>query len=193
LFVLSRLNYKRNGYFVEFGATNGIDLSNTWLLEKEFGWNGILAEPAKIWHQELEKNRHCHIECRAIWRKSNEILSFIEMSTAELSTLSSFKNKESHSRKGITYEVETISLLDLLNKYNAPQLIDYLSIDTEGSELSILNEFDFEHYRFRVITVEHNSSNQSGKRINRLLVSKGYKQVMQDISAFDDWYILEEL
>src|SRR3990167_7150651 len=56
LFVLSQLNFKRNGYFVEFGATNGIDLSNTYLLEKEFGWAGILAEPAKCWHKDLKKN-----------------------------------------------------------------------------------------------------------------------------------------
>ena len=47
LFVLSQLDFKRNGYFVEFGATNGFNLSNTHLMEKEFGWTGILAEPAK--------------------------------------------------------------------------------------------------------------------------------------------------
>jgi hypothetical protein len=43
LFVLSETHYKRNGYFVEFGAANGIDLSNTYLLETEFSWSGILA------------------------------------------------------------------------------------------------------------------------------------------------------
>jgi len=46
LFVLSQLNFKRNGFFVEFGAGNGISDSNTFLLEKEFNWNGILAEPS---------------------------------------------------------------------------------------------------------------------------------------------------
>lgn len=45
LFVLSHTKFKHNGFFVEFGATNGVELSNTYLLEKEFGWNGILAEP----------------------------------------------------------------------------------------------------------------------------------------------------
>jgi hypothetical protein len=48
LFVLAELDFKSNGFFVEFGATNGIDLSNTHLLENEFGWGGILAEPAKF-------------------------------------------------------------------------------------------------------------------------------------------------
>lgn len=57
LFVLSVLNFKKNGFFVDFGSTNGKSLSNTYLLEKEFGWQGILAEPARIWHKELRKNR----------------------------------------------------------------------------------------------------------------------------------------
>src|SRR6056297_216441 len=51
LFVLSELGFKQHGFFVEFGATNGIDLSNTYLMEARFGWNGILAEPARLWHR----------------------------------------------------------------------------------------------------------------------------------------------
>ena len=47
LFVLSELEFKRDGFFVEFGATNGINGSNSFILEKNFGWKGILAEPAK--------------------------------------------------------------------------------------------------------------------------------------------------
>lgn len=46
LFVLNQLKFKKNAFFVEFGATNGINLSNTYLLEKKFNWNGILVEPA---------------------------------------------------------------------------------------------------------------------------------------------------
>ncbi len=43
LFVLAECNFRRKGFFVEFGATNGLDLSNTYLMEKNFGWEGILA------------------------------------------------------------------------------------------------------------------------------------------------------
>ena len=48
IFVLSRLGWKRNGYYVEFGATDGRTLSNTWLVDRQFGWRGILAEPGRI-------------------------------------------------------------------------------------------------------------------------------------------------
>ena len=79
LFVLNQLNYKKGGYFVEFGATNGIDLSNTYLLEKNFGWQGILAEPSIGWHNDLIKNRKCNIDKNCVWIKSNELLNFNEV------------------------------------------------------------------------------------------------------------------
>ncbi len=69
LFVLSELRFKRDGYFVEFGATNGIDLSNSHLLETRFGWQGILAEPARIWHKALKNNRKVNRLCMEnVWR-----------------------------------------------------------------------------------------------------------------------------
>lgn len=55
LFVVFKLNFQKNGFFVEFGATNGLNLSNTHLLEKQLGWNGILVEPSKKFHTELKK------------------------------------------------------------------------------------------------------------------------------------------
>ena len=144
LFVLAELDFKRHGFFVEFGATNGIDLSNSYLLESEFEWKGILAEPAKCWHDALIKNRTCSIETNCVWRDSNSILDFNEAASAELSTISTYGASDSHclSREvGTNYQVGTISLLDLLDKYNAPRQIDYLSIDTEGSEFEILSSF----------------------------------------------------
>ena len=52
--------------------------------------------------------------------------------------------------------VETISLNDLLDFYNAPKLIDYISIDTEGSELDIIQNFDFKKRTINIISIEHN-------------------------------------
>jgi FkbM family methyltransferase len=191
LFVLSELNLKKNGFFVEFGATNGIDRSNTILLEKEFGWNGILAEPAKCWHSALKNNRTCHIETRCVWRSSGSLLTFSEAEWAELSTISAYKSSDYHKgyrKLSQTYDVETISLVDLLNNYNAPKDIDYISIDTEGSEFEILAAFDFEKYHFGVISCEHNFT-PAREQIMKLLSSHGYIRKYEDVSLFDDWYV----
>lgn len=48
---------KKEGTFIEFGACDGITLSNTLYLEKKLNWTGILAEPAKKWAKDLKKNR----------------------------------------------------------------------------------------------------------------------------------------
>lgn len=189
LFVITFLDFKMGGFFVEFGATNGIDLSNSYLLEKQFGWVGILAEPSRNWHKELINNRSCFVEKKAVWSNSNQKVKFLQSHSPELSTIDSFKKSDTHLRKGETYEVETISLIDLLAKYDAPDFIDYLSIDTEGSELDILSGFDFNLYKFNIITVEHNYS-EKRETINNLLTSNGYNRVLTSISQFDDWYIL---
>jgi hypothetical protein len=55
VFALSFVGPHKSGYFVEFGATNGKSLSNSFLLEKHFGWKGILCEPGRGWLPELQK------------------------------------------------------------------------------------------------------------------------------------------
>lgn len=194
LFVLIESNFKRSGYFVEFGAANGHSLSNTYLLEHDFSWTGILAEPAKCWRSELNTNRpKSHIEELCVWRDSGSILDFHETSDPELSSLDFFgpvNPPETKLRKVNSYSVQTISLIDLLRKYHAPKHIDYLSIDTEGSEFEILNAFDFSAYSFGIITCEHNYEGNR-ERIHDLLARNGYVRKLNNISLFDDWYTKE--
>lgn len=194
LFVLSELGFKRNGFFVEFGATNGLELSNSYLLEKEFHWSGILAEPAKGWHDDLFANRNVTIEKRCVWKDSTSSLIFQEADIRELSTIAGVgvQDKNFVARNDCkTYQVQTISLNDLLIEHNAPKVVDYLSIDTEGSEFDILSCFDFSQYRFRVITCEHNLTEQREK-IYGLLTGAGYRRKFEKYSQFDDWYVSED-
>jgi FkbM family methyltransferase len=192
LFILSETKFKKGGYFVEFGAADGINLSNTYLLETEFSWSGILAEPAKAWKKKLMKNRpNAHIESNCLWKDSNSVLTFNETEVTELSTVDFFSDLDKHKenrRSGRKYEVKTISLNDLLKKHKAPKYIDYLSIDTEGSEYEILKAFNFDKYIIGIITVEHNNTREREK-IFKLLTSKGYKRKFKNISHIEDWYI----
>lgn len=195
ILALSTLGIEPKGYFVEFGATNGITHSNTYLLEKEFGWRGILCEPAIVWQEDLKKNREANIDLRCVFSSTGEQVSFSEVETGALSTITSFRNLDGHrkSRKRQrTYTVETVSLNDLLKTHNAPNYIDLLSVDTEGSEYSIFNSLSFDQFRFGVICVEHNyTANREAIRL--LLEKNGYTRVFEELSLFDDWYFGPEV
>lgn len=193
IIVLSLTDFKEDGYFVEFGAADGIKYSNTYLLEKKFGWNGILAEPALVWQNELSNNRNTNIDFDCVWHSTNEKLKFWELSDALLSGVSSSLSNSKIEKLVNTkkeYTVTTVSLIDLLDRYSAPKKIDYLSIDTEGTEFQIMQNFDFDKFEFSFITIEHSFSKDRDKIYN-LLISNGYKRVLENISHSDDFYILD--
>ena len=192
LFVLG----SESGYFVEFGACDGIYLSNTFLLETYYGWKGLLVEPSSHYNKVLRSKRNATIDTLCVADKSGKTVEFTEVVGLQgLSGVSEYAFNDVHTQTrknlGITYEVDTISLNDLLNKHNAPEVIDYISIDTEGSEYSILKEYDFSR-KFKVITVEHNNT-YTKDLINDLLISKGYINVFPEESKWDSWYVLPEV
>lgn len=186
---------KRFGYFVEFGATDGIELSNTYLLESEYGWKGILAEPARVWHAALHSNRNCHISTECVYSASGEKLQFSEVQNKTLSTISEYSEGDLHSSdrlKQKRYEVDTITLLDLLNNFDAPGYIDFLSVDTEGSEFQILQNFPFDRFKFGFICIEHNFT-ENERRLDELLFRNGYYRILPRSSDFDGWYLHTDL
>jgi FkbM family methyltransferase len=191
IFALGKAGLKRGGYFVEFGAADGVKLSNTYLLEKTFGWKGILAEPAGGWFPALPENRDAITEKLCLWSKTGETVTFNETPIREFSTIDALSDSDHHGERrqgGVKYDVPTISLTDLLKKHKAPRYIDYLSIDTEGSELEILQAFDFSRWTFGTITVEHNHGEQRAG-ILELLTTQGYVRWRPDLTRFDDWYV----
>lgn len=191
IFALSKAEFKSHGYFVEFGATDGRSMSNTLLLEDLFSWTGILVEPARCYHIPLLQNRRAIIDFRAVHNESKQQIIFNEVQQSSLSTIDEYSELDEWKelrKKGQKYKVETISLKDLLVEYKAPKFIDYLSIDTEGSEYQILKDFSFDAYIFSTITVEHNYGANRDK-IHELLSAKGYERVHTHLSAGDDWYV----
>ena len=191
IFVLNYFDFKHNGTFIDIGASDGISLSNTYILEKYFNWNGVLIEPNPYWHKPLTKNRSSHICTQAIFGESGLELSFINHSLPELSRIDDLANRNlSFPSKEILnlFLVNTISLNDIFKTFNLPNQIDYLSIDIEGLEFEVLETFDFEKYNIKVITCEHND-NFSKKRIINLLTSKGYAEVHKHESDFESWFV----
>jgi FkbM family methyltransferase len=194
LYIASKTSKKTTGFFVEFGATDGITLSNSYLLERR-NWKGILAEPDQSWHMSLFQNRTVEIVTHCVYSKSGETVKFRESSVGELSGILEFAENDGWGetrRKGFIREVETISLEDLLIDNNAPNHINFLSIDTEGSEYEIVKDFNFKHWCIDFVVIEHNfTSARESLRIK--MEESGYRQIFPIISAWDSWFIREDL
>ena len=187
LFVDYILN-KDNGFFVEVGACDGLVHSNTFWLEKNRNWNGILCEPAKFWHEKLLKNRpNCIIEKKPIFIESQKFVNFC----LEKGGRSYIENNNKKKRENV-FSLESISLNQLFLKHSVDR-IDYLSIDTEGSEFDILNNLDFTKFKPSIITIEHAYDKLKRKKIFYLLKNNNYSRVFKSITRFDDWYINNNL
>jgi len=184
--------------FLEFGATDGISLSNSYTLENSLGWMGVLAEPSPQWHEQLNNNRpNTRIITDCIWKTSGEKLDFFVSDSGDLSTINDYKlsdlssmpgNTRARIKNGKIVEVQSISLNDVMEKTFNGLAPSYLSIDTEGTEFEILKSFDFGKYRPVVFTVEHNFTNLESK-IDELMSSNGYVRVFRKLTTFDGWYV----
>jgi len=182
----------KSGFFVEFGACNGVEGSNTLLLERGFDWNGLLAEPGRQWHQDLRNNRKCYVDHRCVFSISGSSIDFVEC--GQLSTIESFAienndwAKDQRLASSTRYSVPTVTLNELLVSHAAPTDISYMSVDTEGSEYECLAGFDFAKYKVTCLTIEHNYQPTRGK-VRDLLTTNGFVNVFSDISDYDDWYV----
>jgi len=189
--VLEFYKHKKEGFFIEIGASDGIKMSNTYLLEKHYNWRGICVEPIQKIYNELRNNRPHSMCCNsAIYSRSGINVTFdVAINNDTLSGISKYISKyyktKINSNK-VQIIVKTLSFNDLLEKYNAPLFIDYLSLDTEGSELEILKSINFKKYIFGLIDVEHNYIEKTRMRIKKLLTSNGY--VFIEENKWDDRY-----
>jgi FkbM family methyltransferase len=184
---------RTDGYFVEFGAANGVYLSNTYFLEKQMGWTGILAEPHPDFQASLRENRACFISSNCVFSHSGESVPFRAAVNGEYSRMEDIKPEDSHEASGARdnariVAVETITLDDLLDEAGAPDEIGYLSVDTEGSEYEILRAFNFDRRNIRCISVEHNYT-PAREQLHALLTANGYRRKWEYFTAFDDWYV----
>lgn len=176
-------NKARNGFYVEAGAGRGYDDSCTYVLEKHFGWAGILVEPCSTAFSYLQKNRPNSFCINKGLSSSCQVLDYFSFDGfagyngfPSISKLGEEKwwekiNKSINGAPMKKQSVECITLYEAIKRGNAPPIIDCLCLDTEGAELEILKEFPFDKYIFKAITIEY-----STPELTELLLKNKYIQ-----------------
>jgi FkbM family methyltransferase len=175
-----------NGFFVELGANDGINHSNTYFFEKYREWRGILIEPIPQKYLECVKNRSNRnkIFCNACvsfkYKKKFVEMIYSDLMTTSVKLENDIKNPNNHAKKGEKFlkEKEHIfsfgsiskTLNEILLKAKAPKKIDFLSLDVEGAEIEVLKGVNHKRYRFKLICVESRSFN----KLNNYLIKNNY-------------------
>jgi FkbM family methyltransferase len=198
LFALAVLDGLRGGFFLDSGASDGVTVSNTLLLERDYGWRGICVEPNDRFFARLRHNRRCVcVNCCLYDRDAT--VDFIKAGTLGGIVEDyhpSLRRQVDATHRSIAGTPPTVitrpaqSVRSLLHASGAPPVIDYWSLDTEGSELRILKAFPFDEYAFRVLTVEHNRFAVRSD-IRRFLEARGYRWVAE--LGCDDAYVADRL
>ena len=162
--------FKKNGIYIECGASDGITYSNSFLLEQKYGWTGLLVEPIQDQFDALVKYRKNSICAKYILTSSEDSGKKINIVNAgpesiiideqieNLSMSNTERMSLLDSQKMIKGEefVESISISELLDKYNIEE-VDVFFLDVEGSEISVLNGLDTKKHKIKNIVVETGS------------------------------------
>ena len=167
---------KRSGFFVEVGAYDGVNLSNTYHFEQA-GWTGVLVEPDPEMAESCrrERARSLTFQCAA-GERAGEI-SFFKVAGGEAYSTTSLSaaHRERLERMGLTWREVRVAVrtLDSILEEARASRVDFVSIDVEGGELAVLRGFDVRRWKPGVIIVETNAARREPE-IRRYFVGHGY-------------------
>lgn len=176
----------RNAFFVEVGANDAQNMSQTWHLE-QLGWTGILIEPQPALAAALRRRRRGRVFAVACSspQMSGRTLP-LHLSDIHRSLNPDFFVAGAHTTGVIEVPLRTLD--DILSEAQAPIPIDFLSIDVESHEIEVIAGLDLAKWRPRLILIEDLALDL---RLHRLLVSRGYKWVRR--TGLNGWYVPVDL
>ncbi len=186
--------FQSPGFFLEIGCWDGELISQSAYLERERGWTGVCVDP---FPRNFE-HRNCRVCAKAVSRDGRP-REFIRVSIdrrygGDVSYFSGFRDSiKTHwplIQEFCDYEVlelETLTISQLYEQYFLPFYIDFLSVDTEGSELEIFQSIPFDLLSFRMIVFEHNEDCRVQQSIGDILTGNGYR--LRESLRCDDIYI----
>jgi len=153
-FVDKLLSGRQNGFFIECGAFDGEELSNSLFFELERNWTGLLVEANPDYHRALiDKNRRAYVMSACLSPERRPMT--VRMQPAGVFGGIADKMSRTHLQfKKPEVSVHCFPLNAIMAAINVSH-VDYLSLDVEGPELEILHTIDWTRLHIDVITVEY--------------------------------------
>lgn len=191
VFALIANRFKK-GFFVEIGANDGYMLSNTIYLEEEFGWGGVLVEANPDYESSLN-NRKSRAVIAAIADEEGHY-QFCKAGLYGGLTERLDGRYKRITQEGKTIDVWGVPLEKILDENEAPEIIDFISIDVEGAEVSVVMQMcSLKKYRFSCGCIEYNSRRNDYGLIERALHAAGYRIIWKGQTQHDVFFVDERL
>jgi len=195
-FLDDYFDHKRDGYYVEIGAFNGVKMSNTYFFEQQ-GWRGLLVEADPDLAEQCRSARphSTVVNCAVVAPGSPAIVKF-QIST-DSKSLSSLSFDEARKKNLVLQtgdlriteiEVQGRTLDDVLTEESVGR-IDFLTIDVEGYEWAVLQGFSIERWRPEIVILERNTMFPD-RRIVRYMFGHGYRYLRT--RGVNDWFVLRD-
>jgi FkbM family methyltransferase len=173
------------GYFVEVGANQPEDLSQTFSLEQK-GWRGVLIEPQPDLADALRKRRSAKVFAEACTSRGNTGSRMTLHLAGGHSSFDRNLNLADVKPHG-AIDVPTRTLDQILIEAGA-RSIDFISIDVEGHELDVLDGFALERWRPRLVLIEDLLLHL---RLHRYLTKRNYRWFRR--TGINNWYVPEHM
>jgi FkbM family methyltransferase len=192
------LNYD-NGFYIEVGANDGIKQSNTFYLEKEKNWRGVLVEPSPNNYILCKHNRsnsnnvYCNACVSFNYKEKFVEMAYSDLVSTALNLESDTSNPLLQAQSGLpsfgkdeipVYGAIAKTMNALLIDSHSPREIDFFSLDVEGAEIEVLKGIDYNKYKFKFILVE----SRDITRIETFLKNYNYR-LIEKLSHHD--YLFE--
>ena len=169
-FITNYFKKKTNGFYIDVGCYHPLDGNNTHLLYKK-GWSGINIDinfySISLFNFLRKKDTNIH---SGISHKKDSLIMYYRKEINMLNTLDS-KIAKIRFKNGYKKKKVSVNTLNFFIKKNYKKLkkIDFLNIDVEGSERSVLRSLDFNHYKPQLICIEiHNTKNLNDLKSNSI-------------------------
>lgn len=170
------LGCKKEGFFIDLAANDYKFLSNTLMLERDFGWRGVCIEANAAYMYRLA-HRRCQIVLAAVGSPRNKKVKFM-LSGVVGGISGTAPNKQ---KKSVT-SMHLVELSEIFRAAQVPATIDFMSLDVEGAEEIVMATFPWESHKINVMGVEN-----CGPPLKAKLLDHGYRFLRR--LGPDSWFV----
>jgi FkbM family methyltransferase len=191
-FIAQHFDPEYKGICIDIGATDGIGMSNTYHFEQH-GWKAICVEANPAMIPSLTQTRANAVHC-AVGQYNNKEVEFkvVTLEGGNQTAISGLeldhRLMESHAFLNPQVSIVKVperTLDSIIEDFDWVTHIDFISIDTEGTELDVLKGFDIPKWNVKMFCIENNFNDPE---IEQYLAMFGYRKVRRH--EVNDFYTL---